>query len=203
MKLTAAVIGPAHGLKGEALIDVRTDAPEIFTVGAVFDVSPPRATKPKNAGVISNSPAHENDTTPAETSEAQLPESVTIASVRVHKDRVLVRFDEASSRESVEKLRGAHLLVDEHEEEDAWYVHDLKGLDVRDLDDRHRGVVAGVQSGAAQDLLLVRVDGRNVMVPFVEELVPEVNVDGGYVRVDAIPGLFDDNAVSADAQGRQ
>ena len=35
-----------------------------------------------------------------------------------------------------------------------------------------------------------------VMVPFVSALVPTVDVEGGFVVVDAPPGLFDDQAVS-------
>lgn len=34
------------------------------------------------------------------------------------------------------------------------------------------------------------------MVPFVTQLVPTVDVEGGFVVIDAPPGLFDDQAVS-------
>ena len=39
-------------------------------------------------------------------------------------------------------------------------------------------------------------DRGSVMVPFVTALVPTVNVEGGFVVIDAPPGLFDDDAVS-------
>ena len=54
------------------------------------------------------------------------------------------------------------------------------------------GEVAGLELGAAQDRLRVRLaDGREGLVPFVAALVPEVDVEGGRVVVDAPAGLFD------------
>ena len=51
--------------------------------------------------------------------------------------------------------------------------------------------------GAAQDLLLVATQSGVVMVPFVHQIVPEVDVEGGTVTIDPLPGLFDDDAVEA------
>ena len=43
-----------------------------------------------------------------------------------------------------------------------------------------------------QDVLAVRTpDGREVLVPFVAEIVPVVDVDAGVVEVDPPPGLLD------------
>ena len=152
MQLTAAIVGPAHGLRGEVIVDVRSDDPEVLAPGA--------------------------------------------RSVRVHKERVLAAFEECNSREEAEALRGARLLVDAHPEEDAWYPHELKGLQARTPSGDVLGTVSGLTPGAAQDLLLVATDRGTVMVPFVTALVPTVDVEGGVVVIDAPPGLFDDDAVS-------
>ena len=98
MLMTAAQIGPAHGLRGEVIVDIRSDDPQLFTPGESFS-----------------------------TSNAEFP-TLTLSSIRQQKDRVIALFDEVSSREDAEALRGARLLVDEREEEDAWYPHQLKGL---------------------------------------------------------------------------
>ena len=39
MQLTAAIVGPAHGLRGEVILDVRSDDPEVLTPGARLDVA--------------------------------------------------------------------------------------------------------------------------------------------------------------------
>ena len=164
MQLTAAIVGPAHGLRGEVIVDVRSDDPEVLAPGARLDVAGEKR-------------------------------YLTVRSVRVHKERVLASFEECNSREEAEALRGARLLVDAHPEEDAWYPHELKGLEARTPSGDVLGTVSGLTPGAAQDLLLVATDRGTVMVPFVTALVPTVDVEGGVV-IDAPPGLFDDDAVS-------
>lgn len=165
MQLTAAIVGPAHGLRGEVILDVRSDDPEVLAPGASLEIAGRGA-------------------------------ALTVRSVRVHKDRVLASFEECASREDAEALRGARLLVEEHEEEDAWYPHQLKGLAARTPAGEDLGTVTGLTPGAAQDLLLVKTPAGTVMVPFVTQLVPTVDVEGGVVIIDAPPGLFDDQAVS-------
>lgn len=165
MQLTAAIVGPAHGLRGEVILDVRSDDPEVLAPGASLEIAGRGA-------------------------------ALTVRSVRVHKERVLASFEECASREDAEALRGARLLVEEHEEEDAWYPHQLKGLSARTPGGEDLGTVTGLTPGAAQDLLLVKTPAGTVMVPFVTQLVPTVDVEGGVVIIDAPPGLFDDQAVS-------
>lgn len=165
MQLTAAIVGPAHGLRGEVILDVRSDDPEVLAPGASLEIAGRGA-------------------------------ALTVRSVRVHKDRVLASFEECASREDAEVLRGARLLVEEHEEEDAWYPHQLKGLAARTPGGEDLGTVTGLTPGAVQDLLLVKTPAGTVMVPFVTQLVPTVDVEGGVVIIDAPPGLFDDQAVS-------
>mgnify|MGYP000211120227 FL=1 len=165
MQLTAAIVGPAHGLRGEVILDVRSDDPEVLAPGASLEIAGRGA-------------------------------ALTVRSVRVHKDRVLASFEECASREDAEVLRGARLLVEEHEEEDAWYPHQLKGLAARTPGGEDLGTVTGLTPGAAQDLLLVKTPAGTVMVPFVTQLMPTVDVEGGVVIIDAPPGLFDDQAVS-------
>ena len=165
MQLTAAIVGPAHGLRGEVIVDVRSDDPEVLAPGSRLDVAGERR-------------------------------YLTVRSVRTHKDRVLVSFEECATREEAEALRGARLLVEAHPEDDAWYPHELKGLEARTPGGDVLGTVSGLTPGAAQDLLLVSTDRGSVMVPFVRALVPTVDVEGGFVVIDAPPGLFDDDAVS-------
>ena len=165
MQLTAAIVGPAHGLRAEVILHVRSDDPEVLAPGASLEIAGRGA-------------------------------ALTVRSVRVHKDRVLASFEECASREDAEALRGARLLVEEHEEEDAWYPHQLKGLAARTPGGEDLGTVTGLTPGAAQDLLLVKTPAGTVMVPFVTQLVPTVDVEGGVVIIDAPPGLFDDQAVS-------
>lgn len=172
MEMTAAIIGPAHGLRGEALLDVRTDDIELIVAGTAL------RTTSKQQDVL------------------------TIASVRHHKQRVLVSFEEVDTREGIEALRGVKLLVEAIEEDDAWYPHQLKGLEAVTITGEKLGTISGLQVGSAQDLLLVKTTNGTVMVPFVTQLVPTVDIEGGKVVLDPPLGLFDDQYIGG-ADGGQ
>ena len=166
MDVVVARIGKAHGLRGEVTVEVRTDAPqERFVVGATF------ATDPATAGPL------------------------RLRSVRDHNGITLLGFEEAPDRTAAEGLRGTLLIADVEEDEDdenAWYEKDLVGLRVLTVAGEEVGEVAGVDSRPAQDLLVVRLtSGREALVPFVEALVPEVDVEAGRVVIDPPAGLLE------------
>ncbi len=109
--------------------------------------------------------------------------------------RIAVRFEGCTDREQAQALRGQWLYVaaDSHPpaDPDEFYDHQLEGLTVR-VAGQPVGVVAEVLHLPGQDVLAVDCDGRQVLVPFVEQIVPEVDLAGGSVTVHPVEGLFDD-----------
>lgn len=168
-----AVVGRilrAHGIKGEAVVEVRTDDPaERFVPGAVF------GTEPASAGPL------------------------TVRSVRPHQGRLLVRFGEASDRGQVEALRGIKLLVEVPDGEPAdgedYYDQQLIGLAVVTGEGAAVGEVTEVIHLPGHDLLAVRrggsAAGPDVLIPFVHEIVPTVDLANRLVVVKPPPGLLD------------
>ncbi|RTE49487.1 ribosome maturation factor RimM [Actinobaculum sp. 352] len=169
MQLTVAVIGAAHGLKGEVRLDVRTDIPERrLAPGTMLE------TDPAEVGPL------------------------TVERTRQYKGATYATFVECHNRTAAEQIRGVKLTVetdeDEIEEDDAWYAHELVGLEVLDPEGYTLGEVIGLEPMPAQDLLVVREpDGLIARVPMAREIVTEVDLDDGCVVVDAPPGLFSDD----------
>lgn len=162
--VVVARIGKAHGLKGEVTVQVHTDMPqERFVVGATF------VTEPPESGPL------------------------TVRAARLHNGIQLLAFDGTSDRSAAETLRGTRLLAaPDDAEDDAWYAEDLVGMAVVDTDGTPVGRVAEVYSRPAQDLLEVaKVGGGTAYLPFVDEIVPEVDVEAGRLVVDAPAGLLD------------
>jgi 16S rRNA processing protein RimM len=164
-------IGKPHGLRGEVTVDVRTDEPDRrFVVGTTLRAEPPRGS-------------------------AATWTCLTLARTRWHQGRLLLTFEEIADRTAAEGARGIVLVVpvdpDERPEDpEEFYDHQLVGLTVVDLDGRELGTVTSVVHGGAQDLLGVRTpDRRDALVPFVAELVPEVDLEGGRIVVADRPGL--------------
>ena len=172
-------VGKPHGLKGEVTVEVRTDEPDRrFASGTTLRaVAPPGSASPYA--------------------------SLTVAATRWHQGRLLVTFEELAGRNEAESARGhvLHVTVaadDTPEDPDEYYDHQLVGLAAVDVDGRELGEVTGVSHGGAQDLLQIRTpDGRDTLVPFVKELVPDVDLAARRVVVADRPGLVtalpDDN----------
>jgi len=120
--------------------------------------------------------------------------TLTVRSIRVHKDGMIVAFEGITERSAAEELRGTTLFIPVGErrklEDEEFWPEDLEGLEVRDPQGRLLGRITGVIVGDAQDRLLIRSGDRAVEVPFVAELVPEVRPESGFVTVVPIDGLF-------------
>jgi 16S rRNA processing protein RimM len=164
-------VGKPHGVKGEVTVDVRTDVPERrFAPGTRFEVD-----------------------------EARPP--LVVAASHWHSGRLLVRFEGVVDRTGAEALRGTVLTIDasvtgpagdDDSDDDAWWDRDLVGLRVETTEGAELGTVADVVHSPAGDILAVtRPDGGEHLIPFVHEIVPEVDVAGGRLVVDPPPGLLE------------
>ncbi|NLE99063.1 MAG: ribosome maturation factor RimM [Propionibacterium sp.] len=168
MNLTVIVgrVGRAHGIRGDVSIDMATDEPKRrFAKGAKLRLA---------------------DET-----------HVEVASVRWHGSRLLVSFVGYPDRTAVERLTGQELWTtvrtDERPDDpEEFYDRHLIGLEVRRADGTTAGVVTEVTHLPSQDLLTVDVDGEERLVPFVGELVPTVDLEGGYLQLADVHGLLED-----------
>ena len=174
-QLLVARIGKPHGLRGEVTVQLHTDDPERrFADGAVL------ATQAAAGSGV--------------------PRQLTVRSTRVHRGIWLLTFEEVPDRTGAESLRGTRLVVDAAEglpedDDEGWYEDELVGLQAVTVGGDRVGTVAGLRTGVAQDLLVLTLaDGGEALVPFVEEIVPEVDLPGGRVVLDPPPGLLDLNA---------
>lgn len=162
----------AHGLKGALKLELYTDDPDgRFVPGAEFTLQVPEA-----------SPWH--------------GKTVTVREFRWMNSHPVVFFEGLDDRTAAESLVRAILWIDQDEtapaEDDAWFDHQLVGLDVI-RDGVSAGRVVRVEHLPAQDLLVVRpVEGDGeILVPFVAAIVPEVDVAGGRIVVTPPAGLFE------------
>ena len=167
MLLVVARIGRAHGVLGEATIEVRTDQPEDrFYVGSVL------TTEPTSFGPL------------------------TIKSVRDHNGTLLLGFEGIEDRNQIEKLKNVLLLsdVDIHKgsNEDDFHVQELLGCLVRTDDGVDLGPVVDVINLPGQDVLAINYQDREVLIPFVRAIVPDVDVNAKKIRVILPEGLLDE-----------
>ncbi|WP_345802808.1 ribosome maturation factor RimM [Microbacterium sp. AZCO] len=176
----------AHGLKGAIKLELYTDDPDgRFVPGATFTLQVPES-----------SPWH--------------GKPLTVREFKWMNSHPVAFFEGVDDRNAAEELIRAILWIDEDAqsaaaEDDAWYDHQLVGLEVV-RDDTVVGRVIRVDHFPAQDLLIVLADSldetgepREVLVPFVKAIVPEVDIAAGRVVVTPPAGLFEELAGDDDA----
>ncbi|MBT1017757.1 ribosome maturation factor RimM [Canibacter sp. lx-72] len=180
--LRVARLTKPHGLKGALKLELYTDNPELrFTPGAVFYLQVPR-------------------------DSVWFNKTITLTQLRWFNNVPVGFFDEISDRTVAESAARAILWIDEATinagaEENAWYDTELVGLSVRE-GEKTLGTVESVEHLPSQDLLVVTtLDGATVLVPLVNEIVPEVNTAEGYVVVTPPGGLFETAADAAVGAG--
>jgi 16S rRNA processing protein RimM len=169
-------IGRAHGIRGDVFIDVRTDEPERrFAADTVFDT----------------------DRGP-----------LTVTTPRWHGRHLLVTFAEIGDRSAAEAMRGVELRIEVSADErpadpEEFYDHQLIGLRAETEAGEPIGEVAEVLHLPAQDVLLLRHQDRDILVPFVADLVPVVDTVARRMVVADRPGLLDPDGSSAALPDRR
>jgi 16S rRNA processing protein RimM len=198
MRVIVGRIGRPHGIRGEVVVGVRTDEPDLrFAVGAVLDAE---RTLAPDTGARAGQQAGSAGAQQA----GAAGDKLTVASARWHSGQLLIGFAGIADRTTAGELTGSWLTVDTSQlpgsaDPDEFRDHELIGMSVRTVAGDAVGVVTDVLH-YGQDLLVIRRDpaGNSVsngasecMVPFVKAIVPDVDVKAGVIVIDPPPGLID------------
>jgi len=158
-------IARAHGLAGEVVVDVWSEAPERFQAGAALTARLP-------GGVA---------------------REMVIETTRPFGERILVRFVGIATRTQAEALRGADLTVARRDvpppPEGAHYRFELVGLRVRTREGLHLGTVADVFATGSNDVIVVRGGKREILLPYLADVVLTIDRERGEMVVEIPPGL--------------
>jgi 16S rRNA processing protein RimM len=170
MDLVVGRVVRAHGVTGEVVVEVRTDDPDTrFAPGTTLRARPSRG-------------GPERD--------------YVVDSAREHSGRLLVRLDGVADRSAADSLRGTLFVVDSAdlppiEEPDEFYDYQLEGLQVVTTTGTPVGSVAEVLHTAAGELLSVRSEAGEVLVPFVSAIVTSVSLADQTIEIDPPEGLLE------------
>lgn len=111
-----------------------------------------------------------------------------LGEIRIHKGQALILSPQITDRNDAEKLKGKFIEVYREDavplEEGQYFIEDLKGLKVKDISGDKEGILIDVISSGAVDVLVVKVEGAEMMMPFLKADVYEVNLKAGYMIAD-------------------
>ena len=114
---------------------------------------------------------------------------VRIISSKYRLGFVYIYVENVNSIEDAEKWRGKEFFVDKEQfgtlDENTFFIDELEGLEVFDLEGNFVGNVLGVENYGATDILEIKDKWATYLVPFIEKVFVEVDIQGGKVVIDA------------------
>ena len=158
-----------HGVKGEIRVVSRTDFPEErYKVG--------------NTLYISNEKGGE-------------PFPVKITSHRQHKTFDLLTFEGYGNVNEVEQFKGSLLKVPEDQlgelAEGEYYYHEIIGCNVVTEEGEALGTIKEVLSPGANDVWVIkRPKGQDLLIPYIDDVVLQVNIENKLVTIHVMEGLL-------------
>ncbi len=146
-----------HGVQGEIQMDVLTDFPERMRAGKTIYIG---------------------DT----------HEPMRLTGVRGHDRAMILRFPGIESPEAVGRFRNMVVYVKADElpklPEGEYYHHQLLGLSVVDESGQALGSLSDILETGANDVYVVKTaEGKELLLPAIEEVILEVNLERGEMRV--------------------
>jgi 16S rRNA processing protein RimM len=162
--LVVGKLGKPHGIHGEIVMDVYTDFPERVQQGVTVFIGP-----------------------------QFLP--LQIIKRRPHARGLLMTIDGYQTREGVAELRNQLVYVPTADrpqlEAGEYYHHQLLGLQVIDEEDRLLGSIERILETGANDVYVVHDEsGAELLVPDIESVVLEIDLDHNQMLVHLLPGLL-------------
>lgn len=157
-----------HGLRGEIMMSISTDFPERIKKGSILYLEPKF-------------------------------EPVTITNIRSHNKGMLISVEGYADRNSVEGIRGKGLFVRVDDRpvlpEGEYYQHELIGLLVVTDDGNELGVITEIIETGANNVYIVRSpDGKDILLPAIDDVIIEIDLDKKRIMVHLIEGLIPDSS---------
>lgn len=152
-----------HGLHGEMLLDVWSDFPERLAPGVTVYAGEAR-------------------------------QSLRIEGCRWHGKALLLKFEDLDTPEAVGEWRNQEVFVPAADRpplpEGDYYHHQLLGLSVVSDSGASLGVISAILETGANDVLVVRPErGPELLLPLIESVVLQVDLEAGLLRVHLLEGL--------------
>lgn len=159
-----------HGIRGELKIYPNTDFPEVrFAPGNKLQM------------------VHE---------ETGASQQVEVQSSRLQKNMYVIRFKGFGNINDVEKYKGWVLKVSKEDtvelEEDEYYFHEIIGCEVVTDEGQSLGVITEILTPGANDVWVVKpAKGKDILIPYIHDVVLDINVDEKKITVHVMEGLLE------------
>ena len=156
-----------YSFKGELLIKLDTDQPQLYTkMESVFVEF--------NTGLI----------------------PFFIEKSSLHKSTLLrVRFEDINTEEEADELLSRHVYLPLDQlpdlSENQFYYHEIEGFTVKDVNFGYVGILKGVNDTTAQPLFIIDRNGKEILIPINDDFIKKLNKKQKEILLDTPEGLID------------
>lgn len=118
-----------------------------------------------------------------------------IQNCRVHKNMLIVKLKGVSNPEEAIKLKNKDIYIPKESleklDDGSYYIFELIGLEVFDIDNNKIGILNDVQSGLANDVYeILTLDNKKIYLPAIKEVVKKVDIENKKLYVEIMKGLI-------------
>lgn len=124
---------------------------------------------------------------------------VTVEDSRLSKGTYIISFEEIKNINDVEKFKAMWLAIDKKQQQDLddheYYYHEIIGLKVRTTEGNEIGTIKDILGLGSNDVWVIKRNKpktADALIPYIKDVVKEVNVEDGYVLIELMEGLIDD-----------
>ena len=176
--LVGRVLRP-HGVRGELRVEIITNYPERLAQHACFYLA-----QPDSPDVARRCP---------------------VEGMRLHRKVLLLKFKGCDDRNAADELRGMLVQIPIEEavplEEGEYYLFQLIGVRAETEDGEWLGQIVDVIETGANDVYVVRGPRGEVLLPAIDDVILDLDLESKQMVVHLIPGLLSRDAPSDDARG--
>jgi 16S rRNA processing protein RimM len=164
--LVVGKIRKPHGLHGELTMEVLTDFPERLSTGMEVFIGE------------EHKPVH-------------------IRSLRWHNQLLLIAFNEYHDPEKAGECRNQFVSISSLKQPELsageYYHHQIVGLNVYKDDGALLGVIENILETGANDVMIIRsLEGVEILLPAIDSVINDINMEKGEMRVHILPGMLPD-----------
>jgi len=114
---------------------------------------------------------------------------------RIFQGKILLQLEEVEDRNKADSLKGKYLEIEKKDvppaPPDRYYLFDLVGCKVESLKGKMIGEVKEVLFSPVNPVLVVRKDKKEYYIPFIKEIVKEIDLEEKLIYIEPLNGLLD------------
>lgn len=123
------------------------------------------------------------------------PLQLVVKSHRTHKSFDLLTFEGFEDLNVVERMKGGILKIPENMldelEENEFYFHEIIGCAVYTMDGEELGKIIEILTPGANDVWVIKgAGGKEILIPYIEDVVKKIDVKDKVILIDPIEGLL-------------